>query len=210
MWAARLTIALAIATLGVSCSDTNHAVTGRLTLTGNLRDAAGAPVGTRVITDADGVRVYLERLGTATDSALSSGGAYRLVGPQGPDYRVTARAGPRLWFSSAVFAIGKRDVAVSQPLALVSTGTVSASPNPFTGGESIHFELLTTDRVFLGTFSVAGLRIQDLGSGTWRSGVYDIPWDGMNRDGQPIPDGPYWVVLSTPGREEAELVFKGP
>ncbi|HKQ56994.1 MAG TPA: hypothetical protein VJY35_03930 [Candidatus Eisenbacteria bacterium] len=203
-------IAFAIAMLAAGCSDTNHAVTGRLTLTGNLWAADGTPAGTRVIADASGVRVYLERLGAATDSTLSSGGVYRLVGPQGSDYRVTARAGPKVLFASETFAIGKGDVFVSQPLALASTGNVSASPNPFTAGESIHFELLITDRLFLGTFSVAGLRVQDLGSGTWRSGIYDVPWDGLDRDGQTLPDGPYWVVLSTGGREEAELVFKGP
>ena len=118
--AAAPAIALAIAMLAAGCSDTNHAVIGRVTLTGNLRAADGTPTGARVITDADAVRVYLERLGAVTDSALTTGGAFRLVGQQGAGYRVTARAGPRFWFSSETFAIHKGDVALSQPLLLIS------------------------------------------------------------------------------------------
>jgi hypothetical protein len=186
-----------------------RAVTGRVTLEGVLRDAAGNPMGTREVTDADGIRVHLVRSGSLVDSALTVSGSFRLAGEQGQGYQVRARMGPTLTVSTAAFAIGDADVDLAQPLLLASTGDLSASPNPFTTSVSIRFDLALSSNVALDVFSLAGLRVRALASQSLPPGSHVVEWDGKGLTG-PLADGPYWIVFTAPGREEAELVFKGP
>jgi hypothetical protein len=208
-----LAVAATVAAGGCSKSTSKpiptHAVTGAVTLSGNLRDDNGTFVDKRLVDDADGVRVYLVRAGIVVDSVLTINGGYRLVGQAGAGYTVSARGGPGVSFASAAFDIGAGDVTIAAPLELTSVGDLTAAPTPFETKVRIHYDLAATGPVQMQAFDLAGLRVATLvDQAAAPPGAHWVIWDGSDDAAQPLPDGAYWIVFSGDGNDWAELVFK--
>jgi len=187
---------------------------GTLSISGNLHDASGGSTGTRVVSNASGIRVYLVRFGvpgTVVDSTLTDSGRYSFSVTDG-SFQIVARTGPTVSDSSLHAGIGLYPSSFEMPsLQLTSTGSLVTSPNPFTSSMVTKFSLSATSTVGLSVFNLANLRVRTLVAGaSFGSGAHQVAWDGTDDANQPVPDGSYWIVFSAGGQDWAELVFKGP
>ena len=73
-------------------------------------------------------------------------------------------------------------------------------PNPFNHGAVIPFELPVAAKAVLSLHNGLGQRIRVLRRGWHGAGVYEVVWDGRNRDGTPAGSGAYLAVLQVGSR----------
>ena len=70
-------------------------------------------------------------------------------------------------------------------------------PNPFTGQTMIPFTVTVKTNVQLEVFDSQGRMVRTLMTNPLVPGLYGIPWDGNNENGQPLPAGVYLYRLKT-------------
>ncbi len=70
-------------------------------------------------------------------------------------------------------------------------------PNPFNAATRITFSLPEDGDVSLIIYDLLGRRVRELVSGKWRTGVYQMQWDGKDDLGQPVSSGVYLYSLKT-------------
>lgn len=68
-------------------------------------------------------------------------------------------------------------------------------PNPFNPSTSIRYALNAQTDVNLTVFNVLGQSVTVLIDGVRPAGVYEIEWDGRNRDGLPVASGVYFYRM---------------
>ena len=90
-------------------------------------------------------------------------------------------------------------VAEEQTEALPSAFSLEQNfPNPFNSGTLIRFSIPEgVARVELEIFNLAGQRVISLARGEYLSGVYEIHWDGRDRNGRELASGAYLYRLRT-------------
>jgi len=82
-------------------------------------------------------------------------------------------------------------------------------PNPFFGRTTFTFELTQPAEVTIKIFTVAGRLIKVLETEATSAGFQQVPWDGLDADGDPLGNGVYiYKVLASDGDEKAEEMSK--
>lgn len=71
-------------------------------------------------------------------------------------------------------------------------------PNPITSTASIGFSTTTAGHISLEVYDITGRKISAIQSGDVEAGVHSITWDGSGSRGRPVPNGLYFLNLSTP------------
>ena len=71
-------------------------------------------------------------------------------------------------------------------------------PNPVTSTASIGFSTQAAGVVDLAVFDITGRRVTTIQSGNIEAGLHSIVWNGTGTHGGPVPDGLYFVTLTTP------------
>ena len=71
-------------------------------------------------------------------------------------------------------------------------------PNPVTSTASIGFSTQAAGVVDLAVFDITGRRVSTIHSGNVEAGIHSITWNGAGAQGRPVPDGLYFVTLTTP------------
>lgn len=74
-----------------------------------------------------------------------------------------------------------------------------ANPNPFQPPAAIRYELPRRERVRIGVYDLGGREVRILRDEPQDAGVYDVPWDGTDRQGRPMSVGVYFVRLEAGG-----------
>src|SRR5690349_2751921 len=129
----RLLAALACATALASCARHEdmptapglHSITGRVVLTGSLVDANSQFLGTRVVTDADGVGVQLVFGTDVVATATTVHGAYRFGGLANGAYVVrTAPLVRDFGDQTGQLTIANADIVVGDTLRIDSYGDI--------------------------------------------------------------------------------------
>jgi hypothetical protein len=72
-------------------------------------------------------------------------------------------------------------------------------PNPFNPGTEIRFDLPETGRVRIVVYDVAGREVETLVDETRPAGLWQVRWDGLNKNGEPAATGIYFCRMETPG-----------
>ena len=73
-------------------------------------------------------------------------------------------------------------------------------PNPFNPTTQIQYTLPSATHVQLQVFDVRGQHIATLVNGPVGAGLQSVRWDGVDRDGAPVPSGVYFYRLTVPGQ----------
>jgi len=78
-------------------------------------------------------------------------------------------------------------------------GLLQNVPNPFSGSTTIHFSLLTDERVVISVFDLNGRRVRELVNSTLPSGQHQAIWDGRSSAGVRVASGLYLYRMETKG-----------
>ncbi|MGD9900326.1 MAG: FlgD immunoglobulin-like domain containing protein, partial [Calditrichaceae bacterium] len=78
-------------------------------------------------------------------------------------------------------------------------------PNPFNGITTIEFTLSEKLNLNLDIYSSSGEKIRTLTKDTHEPGNYSYDWNGVNSDGHSVASGVYYVRLSTPSGQAADV-----
>ncbi|MCC7144153.1 MAG: S8 family serine peptidase [Candidatus Eisenbacteria bacterium] len=73
----------------------------------------------------------------------------------------------------------------------------AATPNPAAAGSRISYDLASSGAVQIALFDASGRRIRDLYRGFQMAGGHILRWDGRDASGREVPDGAYFVRLTT-------------
>ncbi len=75
----------------------------------------------------------------------------------------------------------------------------NAYPNPFNPETEIRFALPKKSRVLLRVFDAMGRETGLLADGDYPAGRYRVLWEGLDRNGNPLPSGVYFFRIDTEG-----------
>ena len=70
-------------------------------------------------------------------------------------------------------------------------------PNPFNGATMIRFECQQQMCVTVKVTNVRGRHVRTLFNNTVQAGRHEMPWNGRDDHGEPVPSGLYFVSLQT-------------
>jgi len=90
------------------------------------------------------------------------------------------------------------------------TGTAAlypSSPNPFTTGTTVRYELRRTASLRLSIFDVAGRCVRVLAAGSRGAGPHECVWDGSDGSGVALPAGSYYLRLEVNGAETPQRLI---
>ena len=111
--------------------------------------------------------------------------------------------------SSSQVVVTDADANFPDTLTMGPSGELTTYPNPFPASEglAIEFTVAASERVEITVLTLAGVAI-------WTYAI-DLPpgfqhfhWSGIDDQGHPVPNGPYWCVLRTGDAHRYNLVFK--
>ncbi len=71
-------------------------------------------------------------------------------------------------------------------------------PNPVTSTASIGYSTSTAGITDLAVFDITGRRVTTIQSDNVEAGIHSITWNGAGAHGRPVPDGLYFITLTTP------------
>lgn len=78
---------------------------------------------------------------------------------------------------------------------LAASGSATIHPNPFHDHATVSFSLDDPRTMVIAVYDVLGRRVRTLLDQVLPAGSYDVPWDGMNQEGQVAAAGTYYVVV---------------
>jgi hypothetical protein len=70
-----------------------------------------------------------------------------------------------------------------------------AYPNPFNPATTVKYKISQEENVAIKVFDLLGKEIKQLLNATRNIGVYEITWDGTDRNGNKMPSGVYFINL---------------
>jgi flagellar hook assembly protein FlgD len=68
-------------------------------------------------------------------------------------------------------------------------------PNPFTEGTTFQLTMPKSARIRIAVFNMLGQHVVTIFEGVHKEGTYDVPWDGKDMNGNPVPPGVYVCTL---------------
>ena len=82
-------------------------------------------------------------------------------------------------------------------------------PNPFFGPTNFTFELTQPADVTIKIYTVAGRLIKVIDAGAVSAGFQQVPWDGLDADGDALANGVYiYKVFANDGNEKVGEISK--
>jgi hypothetical protein len=206
--------ALALGACAAGCSKSStpgtgpeptYALSGQILLIGTRSDDSGTPLGELMVDDADGARVYLVRDGVVVDSAASADGGFTFQVPLGT-YRAHARIGATA-DSTEELHVHDRARTFSESIRLAPP-ELTPWPNPFAASLAVRFSVATAGPARVTVVGADGIALRTLLDSNLGAGVHQVAWDGTNAAGQPVPPGPYWIVLEAGATGAAGLAIR--
>jgi hypothetical protein len=85
-----------------------------------------------------------------------------------------------------------------------------ATPNPFRDRVGLEYSIARTGTARLSIFNSTGREIRVLSGETQTAGHHQVNWNGCDDAGRAVPDGIYYVTLSTPGETARAKILKLP
>jgi hypothetical protein len=185
-------------------------IAGMVRLDATLADATGSPLGTKVTTRADGVRIWLIEAGQVVDSTLVERSAYVFSVEKNHSYRIQAGIRPA-FVDSTEEIIPTRSIGYyPDTLRLGRRGDLAGRPNPFSSQAALLFGLAVDTHVELAVYDLSARRVRMLASRTFVAGLHALLWDGLDDSANMVPAGMYWVLFQSISETRAELLIKQP
>jgi hypothetical protein len=188
---------------------TTFALTGRVQLVGHMTADDGRPLGSRTVTDADGVPVDLLYGNSVLMRTHTTGGAFRFEGVAPGGYFARANIFGSLTEQSNGVTIASGDVDIANPLVLESVGDLYPAPNPVDTGTVITFASSNAGSALLRVLALDGTVVRTLYIDEMPSpGFYLTRWDGNDDHGASVPTGYYWMTYAAGPDQRAQLLFR--
>lgn len=185
-----------------------RSISGSVILRGYFIDTAGRPAGTRVVGDADGVKIDLVRAGRVIASTTTVNGGYLFTGlPTGVYNALTVNLGG-IHDTTEALTIAVRSVAVADTLRMNSRGDLYPVPNPFVDSTVVYFEVPDTVFVQVTIRTLAGNIIRTLAAKEMVPGLQSVTWDGRDDRGALAPAIIHWMVYESGYDLRAHLLFR--
>ena len=185
-----------------------YTLSGRVRLTGFLVNANGQFAGTRVVDDADGVRVELTYGSTVQAHATTVDGVYRFPNLSPGAYQTRAAVVGPIADKSNVFTIVDADLVAGDTLRLTSAGDLYPWPNPAADSVSISFNLAALQMAEVNIENLEGTPIRNLWSGPIGPGLRVVRWDGRDSANNVVRGSMYWVTFESGLDIRAQLLFR--
>lgn len=94
------------------------------------------------------------------------------------------------------------------PSSPATSAGLSALPNPFSEETTLRFTLERSRMVRVEVYDITGHRVRTLLSSSLFQGPHVVSWDGRSDDGRTLPNGTYFIRLTTSaGAETGKVVF---
>jgi hypothetical protein len=186
-----------------------HSLSGRVRVSGGLRDGTGSPTGTRTLVSPDSVSIFLVKEGVLSESTRAVAGRYSFPVNLGT-YVAFARVVAGAADSTFPLHLHNTDLVFPDTLQVGHAGDLSAYPNPFTAQLHLDYALAAGGSVRVRVITLGGTPVKTLLDRTDAAGLYSVSWDARDEGGQVVPTGSYWAILESAGEVRRELVFKEP
>jgi serine protease AprX len=86
---------------------------------------------------------------------------------------------------------------------------LSAYPNPFAQGTTLHFAVPTRGQATVSIYDASGRLVRVLDDQVRDPGAYSIPWAGRDQERRHVVNGVYFARLETPlGVETVKLIVR--
>ena len=207
--------ALACAVVAAGCGrDTptqpsTFTLTGHVQLIGHLTDRNSQSLGTRVVSDANGVPVDLIYGNAVVARTQTTGGVFRFAGLAPGGYYVRARIFGSLGVQSNGLTIANRDVDAVDPLVLAPVGDLYPAPNPVDSSTVIVFSATNVGSAVLRVLALDGTVLRHLYVAEMLDpGLYLTRWNGSDDQGVPVAPGCYWMTFEAGTDQRAQLLFR--
>jgi hypothetical protein len=185
-----------------------YALTGHVQLIGHLTASNGQSLGTRVVSDADGVPVDLLLGSAVLARTLTSHGAFRFTGLAPGGYFARAHIFGSLAVQSPGLNIATSDVDAANPLVLASVGDLYPVPNPVDSSTVITYAITSNSSAVLRVLALDGTVVRHLYTTQMPApGLYLTEWNGSDDHGAPLAPGCYWMTLEAGTDQRAQLLF---
>ena len=185
-----------------------HTLSGRVRLVGHLVDASGFPVGTRTVSDADGVTVELLYGTQVVARTTTTDGGYSFRGLSSGGYRARTRVIGLVADQTAVLTITDTDLVSGDVLQLSSLGDILPIPNPVVTEAMLYFDLPDTEIVQVKILDIGCNTVRTLLDATRVKGLNQVRWDGLDGNGAPASAPLYWATLAAGADTRAQLLFR--
>ena len=185
-----------------------RSITGHVVLRGYFIDTNGRPAGTRVVGDADGVKIDLVRNNRVIASTTTVDGIYTFAGLGTGVYIARTVSLGGIHDTTVALTVAVRNVAVADTLRMYSRGDLYPVPNPFTDSTVVYFEVSDTMFVEVTIRDLAGNRVRSLVAEELPSGLQQVSWDGRDDDGALAPSMIHWMVYEADDNLRAHLLFR--
>jgi gingipain R len=158
-----------------------------------VTDGADAPVAGAL------VGVYYEDTKELLDGAYTNAsGIARLTIPTLPGANtvtITSTAHNRLPAVTYANCVGTQGEESASLPAFYLSGVY---PNPVTSTASIGYSTSTAGMTDLAVFDITGRKVTTIQSDNVEAGIHSVTWNGTGVHGRPVPDGLYFITLTTP------------
>jgi len=208
-------IGIALALVSLPACSTNspsapvlRAISGPIVLRGYLVDADGRFQGTRIVSDADGVKIELARGNRVVATTTTVDGVYRFSGLGTGAYVARTVTIGGVADTTEVLTVANSNVTVADTLRMDSRGDLYPAPNPFVQSTTVYFEVPDTTFADVTIRDLAGVLVRTLSSGPLAPGLQEVAWDGRNEEGNVAPAPIHWVVYVSEEDLRAQLLFR--
>jgi hypothetical protein len=81
-------------------------------------------------------------------------------------------------------------------------------PNPFNTNTMIEYALARSGKTDISVYDLNGRKITTLAGGEQKAGYYQIVWPGLDKDGQRVATGVYFIRIVSDGYIKQEKVLR--
>jgi flagellar hook assembly protein FlgD len=85
---------------------------------------------------------------------------------------------------------------------------LSAYPNPFADQVTIRFSIFESAATNISVYSLLGQKIRQISYNYFSAGDHQLTWDGRNDAGAPVPDGIYFIRITSGNQEVTGKILK--
>ncbi len=85
---------------------------------------------------------------------------------------------------------------------------LSAAPNPFRSGTSLSFSVKESTRISVDVFNLRGQKVRHIADDSFSPGNHALLWDGLDKHGQQLPSGIYFIKAGNGSSERMIKVLK--
>lgn len=97
---------------------------------------------------------------------------------------------------TSTFLVTVLETGINQNVAANKYIKLSNYPNPFNAKTTINYTVAKNSKVTLDVYNLRGRKVHSLAKGFHKAGSYKAVWHGMNKSGEKISSGVYYLVIT--------------